>query len=84
MVAIIIFLILILSLELLIKKNDIWEKMILYLSISDRILILILILGVINGYKYFIDLSLLIAMVSFIGVLIIAEFASKPSDKNGK
>jgi multisubunit Na+/H+ antiporter MnhF subunit len=82
MVGIVIFLILILSIELLIRKNDIWEKMILYLSISDRILILILLLGIFNGYKYFIDLSLLIAMVSFIGVLIIAEFASKPGDKN--
>ncbi len=82
MAEIVIFLILILSLKLLIKKNDIWEKMILYLSISDRILILILLLGIFNGYKYFIDLSLLISMVSFIGVLIIAEFASKPGGKN--
>ena len=80
MAELVLFLILILSLELFIKKNDIWEKMIIYLSISDRILIFIMILGIIKGYHYFIDLSLLIAMVSFIGVIIIAEFASKQGE----
>ena len=80
MAELVLLLILILSLELFIKKNDIWEKMIIYLSISDRILIFIMILGVIKRYHYFIDLSLLIAMVSFIGVIIIAEFASKQGE----
>ncbi len=81
MVIIVVTLIILLSIELFIKNNDMWEKMILYLSISDRVLILILVLGVIYHYDYFIDLSLLIAMVSFVGVLIIAEFASKPQGK---
>ena len=80
MAELVLALILILTLELFIKKNDIWEKMILYLSISDRILIFIIILGVVKGYEYFIDLSLLISMVSFIGSIIIAEFASKQGE----
>lgn len=65
----------------LIRGPTVWDRLLGYNSISNKIVTLLAIHAVFRGMHIYMDVALIYALLSFLGVVVIARFAERGGGK---